>query len=252
MEDWLIDKGTIDRYLNAVVKATEDEEYFKIFKSEIEYCSVVGMSDEWQLPYFLEYFNRYNFQNKLEQVAKNDSIGGRPTVEFNDQKISLNTARYLHTTCEIYKYFGPLDGKTISEIGVGYGGLCYVLNCLFKINNYHLLDLPEVQILARKYLDRLNVENISSHRAGRSFLTISEYAITELDGDLIEKYYENTLLKSDNIYIRVNIHNKMEKDGFIKFISRGFDVKVYDEYPKHPDYDNKLVIGTKKKKKENL
>ena len=246
MSDWLIHQDYIDNYLDAVVCATKDDDYFKIFKTQTPYNGVVGMSDEWQLPYFAEYFGKYNFHDKLEEVSKNDCVGGLNLVEFHNHLMSINTARYLKTACEIYEYFGPLDGKVISEIGIGYGGLCYVLNCLFDISKYHLIDLPEVEELAQKFLKKLNVDNISVYNAEHSFLTISEYAISELDGDAIEMYYQTVLLNSDYIYLMINLHNKNEREGFINYISNGFDVEVYDEYPKSPEYDNKLIIGKNK------
>ena len=43
--------------------------------------------------------------------------------------------------CDVKKYFGDLNGKNVVEIGVGYGGLCFVLSSFYNINSYELVDL---------------------------------------------------------------------------------------------------------------
>jgi len=47
----------------------------------------------------------------------------------------------------------PADGPNIVEIGVGFGGQAAVLTRLFDVKSYTLIDLPEVLLLARRYLE---------------------------------------------------------------------------------------------------
>ncbi len=154
---WLIDNGMQNSYSNAVKKATEDDEYFKIFKSQGEYNSIVGMGSVEQVLPFISFIeeNCPEINEYWKEIAENDKYGGLGLFKHHDQNISVNTLRYAKTAAEIYKYIGSLHGKVVTEIGVGYGGLAYVLSRVFDIEKYNLVDLPEVQNLALKYIGKL-------------------------------------------------------------------------------------------------
>ncbi len=183
-----------------------------------------------------------------EEIAQNDKYGGLELFDHFKQKISVNTLRYAKTTAEIYKYIGDLHGKVVTEIGIGYGGLAYVLSRVFDVKEYHLIDLPEVQSLGLKYLNSLkNPLQDTDFKASvpqSSFLTISEFALSEFSNELTEKYYNDILKNSENLYLMINIHNNNRRDWFLNLLRRDFKLQILEEYPK-TIWPNDLIIGKK-------
>jgi hypothetical protein len=122
-----------------------------------------------------------------------------------------------------------LNNVNIIEIGGGYGGLCFFIEKLahlfnIKINTYTLFDLLEPSNLQKKYLDKLNIDNINcfqidsfANLKNDSFL-ISNYAFSELSMDLQKEYSEK-------------IFNKYTTYGFLAWNG----IPVYDFI------DNKII-----------
>ena len=62
--------------------------------------------------------------------------------------VSPTTLRYLKVANDLETLFSSLDGLRICEIGVGYGGQCRVLDAMFAVKSYTLVDLRPVLELA--------------------------------------------------------------------------------------------------------
>jgi putative sugar O-methyltransferase len=266
---WTVEPGIALGYSNAVNNFLVSEELFAGFKSHPHYNSIVGMARDWQAE---EWYNniRDNFPsifNRLEEFKTNDTVGEPELWGSDSGPISPSTLRYLHTVCDIKTHFGSLNGKEVVEIGVGYGGLCYMLHTYYDLINYHLVDLDNVITLVRKYLDRIgmhksisfnsgmqNIQTYSHNRrdefrmhqdAIKYDLCISEFCLSEMDDAGIDYYYQRYLLNSENIYLLMNLHAEPRKSDFIKKVEKDFDVDVLDEFPVS-EWPNYVIVGKKK------
>ena len=163
---WNVQGTTVLNYLAAVDDCLIHNEVFEIFKSHAHYTSIVGMSSPSQAEEWIKRIReKESIHRRIEQFKKNDIVG-KPAL-FDSKEyglISPNTLRYINSLCDIHENFGNLNDKNIVEIGIGYGGLCYILSTFYELNSYRLVDLPNVVLLATKYLNQLGVDNIEIER----------------------------------------------------------------------------------------
>ena len=147
----------------------------------------------------------------LQEAAKNDRVGQPVTMRLESGlEMSPTTLRYLKVADDIERLFGTLDGAAVVEIGVGYGGQCRLLDAMFELKSYTLVDLRPVLDLAAEFLSRFPL------RTAVRFLTmnelaptpygfaISNYAFTELSRDVQEIYYRKVLQQTPAGYITYN------------------------------------------------
>lgn len=245
---WLASKSIAERYNKIVNDCLENEDVFSGFKSNPDYNSIVGMSKVWQADIWIKdiYENHPEVISLLPKIMKND-IYGRPDnwAYEKDIVLSPNTARYINSSLQIIDYFKYTAPINVSELGVGYGGLCYVMNCLLKINEYGLIDLPNVQNLAKKYLNLLDVHNIVFEQPKNNDLFISEFCLSEFDDEQLYEFYYKHVLTSKNIFLQMNLHEEDRKSKFLKTIENDFNCVVRDEFPK-THWPNYTVLGTRK------
>ena len=89
---------------------------------------------------------------------------------------------------------------------------------LLNIKNYHIIDLPEVNLLSKKYLQKLNINNVrfstSKDLIPEDYdLVISNYAYTELDRELQDIYKLNIIDNSRNGYLTCNFISNLFIDN---------------------------------------
>lgn len=210
---WKIAQSEVDVYDKCIDRALEDEEFFNKFKIS-DYSKIVGMSSLDQLPYFISVMDQFPIvQEKLPLLKKNDLYGGLELFKYRDAELSVNTCRYLNTSLDIFQRFGPLDNKIIAEIGIGYGGLAFMINTLWNTKAYFMFDQLKPLKLAQKYLYKLEmysgkIKYGEAYKDQQYYLTISEYAISELDLPETSSYNENMLKNSQHIYLACIIHDR--------------------------------------------
>jgi len=156
---------------------------------------------------------------------------------------SATNLRYILHSLLILTFMSnhKLNNIDIIEIGGGYGGLSlfmHKISALFKINikSYTIIDLPEISLLQKTYLDALdmsknmNFYNINNYKnlKKNSFL-ISNYAYSEIAIELQQEYTEKIL----NPYISYGflVWNYIKLYDFIK---SKIILKEYEE----PDTSN--------------
>lgn len=157
-----------------------------------------------------------------EKMLRIDALGNPQRVTFkihdqsndnNDREIicSLNYIRYLKVAFDIFSFFDTTKIKTVSEIGVGYGGQCSALVNLFPVTQYNLIDLPEVLALAERCLTESDTTQGIRYFDGThlyydlpSDFFISSFAFSELNRSVQDHYLEKVLLKSTASYITWN------------------------------------------------
>lgn len=106
---------------------------------------------------------------------------------------------HLERICQI---FDMHTGMRIVEIGGGYGYLARLIVERIKVGCYHIIDLPEVCELQRRYLKGLPVESFEQPTGKIYDLVISNYALSEiLDNKL---YIDEVLRMSKSGYVTCN------------------------------------------------
>ena len=100
---------------------------------------------------------------KIELVKLNDQYGGPLVFSYSTiGEIAPSTLGYLYNGQKMLNYFGSLEGKTIVEIGGGYGGQCLILSKLTNFAQYTIYDLPEANMLTNKYLSLNKTPNFKN------------------------------------------------------------------------------------------
>jgi len=244
---------TID-YKKVCLEASTNENLFNNFKNNPIYNGILEHVSKDQGQLYLNYINN-NFQNLdeyIDRFKKNDIYGGTFLSEYDKiGYISPSTLRYIKVLSDLDTLFGDLNNKKIVEIGVGYGGQCFILSQYYKINDYSLIDLDESLLLTDKYLNKLdvshriiNINNISE--LDEDFdLVISNYAYSELSRELQDLYYEKVIKRSKNGYFTYNfisnlfnIDSYSKEEVFNKFSEK--NLKIMDEYPN--TFENNIIL----------
>lgn len=206
---WKLDKKNTADYLDLCRRAVEDDKVFANFrrispmnmivenspyKSGVEYYECIEKQYPWPFAHF-------------HSFMKADNIGRPKMYQIGPYTISPTTLRYIKTLGDLHKFFGPLDGKVIAEIGGGYGGLSKVIHDVCKPSKYIIYDLLEVQKLQTKFLNHFSVNPIfynSELIAPPIDLLIAMYSWSELSHDLQNEYLTNVISKAKNCYIMLN------------------------------------------------
>jgi len=147
----------------------------------------------------------------LDEFRKNDSVGNTSPVLYGEfGYFCPTTLRYILIAGHLQSLFGSLDGKTIVEIGGGYGGQCRILSSLFSFKEYTIVDLPAVLALAKKYLKAFNINNVRFITPDQvpselpCDLLISNYAFSERSPPSKIKYINRILNHSKCGYMICN------------------------------------------------
>ena len=193
-------------------QAANDDSCFKTFKSHPYYTPILE-----HVPFDLGLCHFGNLQKKNPQlltdhpsVWANDDVGSPKKHQFGDKNASPTTIRYLDILSNLMELWESLDGFRIGEIGGGYGGQCKVINDVFSIEKYTLIDLPGPAALQQRYLREFSLENVeffnnSSYAKDNAYdLLISCYALSEVPDPFQTEYVKNILLSSQRGYVICN------------------------------------------------
>ena len=248
-------------YENAVSKVISKKSQLKRFRRVYNYREILehlDYKDGKEYVTEITTLKQYTL-NEINGFKLNDTFGN--PRKFNYQNlgfISPTTLRYIQVATDIHSKFEMSKVKNIVEIGSGYGGQIAILNILdhHKKNNYFVFDLPQVQILVEKYLNKisqnkvtcLNIQNFKD----RDFdLVISNYAFSELPFILQEAYLNKVLVNSKNGYLIMNtgvdnITGRSRGKMSLEYIkSKIPNVEIYPERPLTGP-DNYLIVWQNK------
>jgi len=210
----------------ACKEAVASEEAFRHFRRSwfcLRMIDTCQKSQGWQFLYFISHHYPH-LLNHLDQFRENDLIGN-PLIESFDQFgfFCPSTLRYMKIAGDLEALFGDLNGKTVVEIGGGYGGQCRILSTLFSFKEYILVDLPEVLELAKKCLEKWGVKNVryvtpdQIPLAKTYDLLISNYAFSECSYKTQVEYTEKLLKHSKSGYMICNDFGYFRKQTFKEY-----------------------------------
>jgi len=201
-----------DDYLAACRMATLDAGAFADFRRHPYYTKVLEHVSEGLGHQYLQLISAQGRARRgLHEAAKNDDVGNPRTMRLDSGLvISPTTLRYLKVADDIETHFGSIDGADVIEIGVGYGGQCRILDSLFKLNSYTLVDLRPVLNLTDEFLSRfplrcsVRLRTMNELSPRPYHFAVSNYAFTELSRELQEVYFDKALSRSAKGYITFN------------------------------------------------
>lgn len=198
--------------------ASKESSFFKDFRRNLVYNKILENVSEEDGQRCLDVIAK----NKVKFTAadwdnffKNDSIGAPRTFPYHIDGRTLSapptTARYAKVLQDILVLFDTEKIRSVSEIGVGYGGQCGILTSYLKrLEHYRLFDLPEVLALTERYLGHFDagpaefVDGTKIDTDAASDLVISNYAFTELIPEVQDIYLKHVILRARAGYITYN------------------------------------------------
>lgn len=236
--------------------AANEEQVFDSFRANPIYKTILEHVDYYQGNAYLEIIiNRPSFINvigEIEKFQKNDDYGAPALHKYQQIKspISPTTLRYLKVLSDLIDLYDLKNVKSIAEIGIGYGGQGRIIAQYMPLKQYDLIDLPEVLLLANKYLkqyaeyDKFNFHNGNELRLNGCWdLVISNYAFSELSKAVQKNYLEVVILNSKRGYITWNSLSYKCLDGYSKdeLLAIIPGSKIISEDPLTSD-DNCIII----------
>lgn len=205
---WVLDDYNEQGYLKTCKDAAENNEAFSTFRDNPFFGLIVENSP---LKSGLEYYECIQKQypwllGHMRTFMKSDMYGSPQKYTIGNWHISPSTMRYIKTLGDLVNFFGSLDGKSIAEIGAGYGGLCKIINDVYEPKDYSLFDQVQPLRLQYKFLNKFGVKNLSFPVLQRDDfdLCIAMYSWSELTHDHQVEYMEKVMKKSKNLYIMLN------------------------------------------------
>lgn len=211
---WMVRDQVITNYLSACKEASENEEKFNQFKTDDRYTAILEhVSKKIADSYFKSVLENNAELINNKSFYDNDNFGSPILNLFNSGRVharcSNSTMQYIGVLSNLIKEFGSLDNMSMVEIGGGYGGQCVIIQGVFDIKSYTIIDLLEPTLLQKKYLSKFK-ENKSETATVEGLpikeydLVISNYALTEILEPLQTEYVKNILLNSKHGYITCN------------------------------------------------
>ena len=224
--------------------AYKDDNIFKNFKNNQTYKEILEHTtyEQGKMYYDIIKNNNPNLLNQeiIEKVICNDDVGNPNKYSYGNIFISPSTLRYLKVISDLINKYNDLNDKDIIEIGVGYGGQSLLINKLFNIKSYTLVDLDEVLNLSRKYLSNFNFDNLLFYNQfelpeKEYDLVISNYAFSECTKETQDIYIDKILNSSEHGYMTNNnishIFNVMSYSSSELKLIIDDDVEISNEAP---------------------
>lgn len=200
-------------YPSFCLLASRDDQVFNRFRRSLIYREILEHVNQDQGWAYIEEIEKLgSLPNELNEVIRNDSIGQPKKHQFGEYgECAPSTLRYVKVALDLRQLFGPLDGLSVAEIGIGYGGQCRVINSIWDLKSYSLYDIPEVLSLANRFLVHVGVSlTVVNEIDGRDplwsepDLVISNYALSELRREIQEDYLTNVIANAPRGYVTWN------------------------------------------------
>jgi putative sugar O-methyltransferase len=218
--NWRVRQHIVDKYLKACREAIADDEKFAVFKSNPDYTAILEHASKNLGESYLKRIlknNSWLIDTEVSQQMffENDGLGSPKKEKFSlpdgsSFECSPSTLQYIGVVSNLVDLMDSLDDKLIIEIGGGYGGQCKIIQSIFDVQGYLLMDLQEPSDLQYKYLKKSGIENfmagtiVTVPNKDEYDLVISNYALTELSEEYQLTYVKTVCLQSKHGYITCN------------------------------------------------
>jgi hypothetical protein len=200
-----------DAYPDFCWRAATDSAVFADFRRQPVYLDIVGLDPKWGWEYFRALTPESRAARLLPALAQGDRVGDPLLITLPEgHEIAPTTLRYVKVAEDLERLFGDLDGVNVCEIGVGYGGQCRVLDAMWSLESYTLVDLRPVLLLADRFLMssplrcELHLRTMNELGAEAYDLLISNYSFSELAEPVQEAYFHKTIARTPRGYVAFN------------------------------------------------
>lgn len=208
LDNWVGKKGT--RYSDFVWRAATRSSIFERFRREAVFAGIMENVTPDLGREFLGLISSPLVREICLDSEPADRIGSPRIGLYEGRKIAPSTLRYGKIADDIIRLFPDFDSvQTICEIGGGYGGQARIL-CEYAsrkntaLRSYTLVDLPEVLMLAKRYLSHFQFRNSFSfcskieldEESARCDFAMSNYAFSEFGKSLQSEYLDKILRKA--------------------------------------------------------
>jgi hypothetical protein len=202
-------------------RAAHDARVFERFRREDVYMSIVGLDEAWARTYFDAIPPESPAARLIADVAAKDDLIGDPirVTLPSGEMVAPQTLRYLKVGDDLRRLFGSLEGADVCEIGGGYGGQCRILDALWPLRSYTLVDLRPVLSLADRFLSHfplhceLRLRTMNELAVQGYDLVISNYAFSELAGHIQQAYMRKVIASTPRGYVLFNDLGSAERGG---------------------------------------
>ncbi|MBX3721879.1 MAG: putative sugar O-methyltransferase [Turneriella sp.] len=200
------------RYPQFCLDAANNYALFDNFRKNPTYKEILEHVNQDQGMKYLQLVTDKKIIERFPDFKKNDLCGNPEVYDYPGiGSLSPTTARYIKVLQDLKTEFKNLNGKSICEIGVGYGGQCRIINSFFAPRKYALVDIKPALQLAQRYLDHFPLRTELEYKTMNEMslienfdIVISNYAFTELPRSIQEIYFEKIIDKSKHGYITYN------------------------------------------------
>ena len=185
----------------------------------------------------------------LVGLLKSDSLG-KPRKNYTREvgRVSSTSSRYAKITDDLARIFRFDFNPIIVEIGAGYGGQARFLAHALRLTRYHLVDLKEVEVVAKKFLE-LSCPFVQVNTSFQNEippdidLLVSNYAFSELGREAQELYFRDYISKAKRGYVTYNNLTPLEWNSMSakEFISKIPGSVILEEHPESAA-GNKLIV----------
>jgi hypothetical protein len=151
---------------------------------------------------------------KLSQFRQNDEWGSPRVHSFEGAgDFSPSTLRLIAIAGDMQNKMGDMSGLNIVQIGAGFGGMCKILHDIASFKSYTIVDLPEQLALAKKYLERLGIDNVTYLTPEELVhtecdLVISDRSFSEFNRSYQARFIEKIFIRSHSGYILGHVFPK--------------------------------------------
>ncbi|MBT2562802.1 putative sugar O-methyltransferase [Pedobacter sp. ISL-68] len=219
------------RYNDFCKRAATDDAVFSTFRQNEAFQEIL---EHFSYEDGLTYLNQLKKHAPLlltgiNTFKTNDNFGGADIHYYEEiGNISPSTLHYIRQLAYLENSFGNLDGLHLVEIGGGYGGLAKLVMDRFNIASYTIFDLPEVNLLTTKYLEKFGNQyldkvifgNLDEVKNQTYDICVSNCAFTECTPFIQDQYLEKVISRAKSGFMIYNfrvesyhpvvIFNKME------------------------------------------
>lgn len=237
---WEIKREGEERYLAYLRRIADDEEEFARFRRNAD---VRGIIDGVTPDAAAAYLRRIDglapgwLDDNWTELARNDEVGDPQLARFRPGTMAPVTLRYAWNALEMDRELS-LAGKSVVEIGGGYGGLARLVCALFRPARYSIIDVPEALTAAARYLAHFDlgetqVSFFPPDTIIEADVFVANYSVAEFDRAEQRRYLDNVILRTRSGYLTHNIphpsNRQMSRAEFEEELHGRFDVRSYDE-----------------------
>jgi len=152
-----------------------------------------------------DFFNAYKKLNKTE-------VGNPVTVKISKCNIDIDYLFSIEEFLFLREHLNLQEVRNIVEIGAGFGRTCHgLLSLIHNVEEYTIVDLPEILQLSSVYLKRVIpdhfdkirfIENVDENAIKRLSpdLVINIDSFQEMPPEVIDNYMDNLIVKSRMFY----------------------------------------------------